>query len=108
MVRALARYGAYVREVETAAQALAAVESNGSVDVLVSDISMPGMTGIELAQTLRAQGNKVPILFVTGAELSGREHDAIAGLDVRVITKPFDMVDLARTVQSLMAGSTPS
>jgi FixJ family two-component response regulator len=61
---------------------------------------MPGMTGIQLAETLVRQGTTMPILFVTGAELDEREHAQVMELGVGLLKKPFDMQDLVRIVHS--------
>ncbi len=104
MARTLARYGGEITQAESAPQALAAVAGN-AFDVVVTDISMPGMTGIELASTLKAQQYPAPILFVTGAELNADEHAAIRALGGHLLKKPFDMVELGRRVQQLAATS---
>jgi signal transduction histidine kinase len=101
MARTLTRYGAHVTQAESAQQALDCVATHGTFDVLVTDISMPGMTGIELAQQLSRQSEVAPVLFVTGAELDAADRSNIEALDGRLLRKPFDMVELARTVASL-------
>jgi len=101
MARTLAQHGGEVREAESAPEALGIIESE-MPDVLVTDISMPGMTGIQLVETLRARRLDVPVLFVSGAELDAREQASIVALNARLLRKPFDMVELARAVQALL------
>jgi CheY-like chemotaxis protein len=101
MVRSLARHGAQVSEAESAYEAMKVIDQK-ALDVLVTDISMPGMTGIQLGERIQAQKLGIPILFVTGAEMDARDQASIAALDARLLKKPFDMFELARTVQSLM------
>ena len=66
--RALAQSGlaAQVDEAATADDALAKVNAPIAYSCLLLDHDLPGLSGIELAKKLRAQGNLVPILFVTG------------------------------------------
>jgi signal transduction histidine kinase/CheY-like chemotaxis protein len=100
MARTLTQHGAQVREAQSAAEALDTIEKD-LPDVLVTDISMPGMTGIQLVETLRARRVDLPVLFVSGAELDAREQASLVALNARLLRKPFDMVELARSVQAL-------
>jgi signal transduction histidine kinase len=102
MARTLARYGGQVSQAESGQQALERVSDNGSFDVVVTDISMPGMTGIEFAQALSEQGYPAPILFVTGAELNTDETAAVNSLGGNLLKKPFDMAELGKRVQLLV------
>ena len=66
--------------------------------VVLSDWNMPVMTGIELLETLRAEGNDVPLGFVTSEsspEFKDRAFDAGAAF---MITKPFTADDFQRVL----------
>lgn len=68
-------------------------------DLVVTDHLMPGMTGVELAKSLRTKLPHVPILLVSGfAEAHGVPH----GLPL--LNKPFRNADLAQSVVMLTAG----
>jgi CheY-like chemotaxis protein len=71
--RALARWDYEVFLSEGGADALVQLADGPPVDILVSDVTMPGMSGLELAGTARLKYPGLPILFVTalpiGAEL---------------------------------------
>lgn len=58
----------------------------GEPDCLVLDIHMPGMSGPALRDRLRAEGRRIPIVFITGhsAEENGAVGDA-----TRILRKPF-------------------
>jgi CheY-like chemotaxis protein len=58
--------GHTVIEVHSGRDALEILRSNRSIDILVTDHSMPGMTGIELARATREIRPDIPILLVTG------------------------------------------
>ena len=61
---------------------------------LIVDHHMPGMTGLELAEWLRAEGNTAPIMLVTGFPSRAiYARAAEAGID-EVLEKPFDEADL--------------
>jgi two-component system, LuxR family, response regulator FixJ len=68
---------------------------------LIVDHHMPGMTGLELAERLRAEGNTVPIMLVTG--LPSRAIYARAaevGVD-EVLGKPFEEADLLAFIDTV-------
>ncbi len=75
--------GAEIRCFENAARFLFDWEEKKEADLLLLDIEMPGMNGMELAKRLRAQGDPVQILFVTGAAdyaPEGYDVDAVSYL----------------------------
>ena len=78
---------------ETAIQLFAAVK--GKIDLLVSDVKMPGMTGPVLAERLRAVKPDLPVMLMTGYAGS-----IDCGCDV--LSKPFTMADLYRRVGDLL------
>ncbi|MCH1882212.1 response regulator [Agrococcus sp. ARC_14] len=84
----LASAGHVVATRENGEQALeAALEGDWSV--LVLDVMMPGMTGIEVLRILRARGDTTPIILLTAR---GQERDIEAGIAAGAddyITKPF-------------------
>ena len=102
MARALARYGATITEAHSAHEALDLLANGTTVDAIVTDISMPGMNGIDLARTLRSRGHAPPLLFVTGAELSDADRAQIDAMQARLLNKPFDMTELAHSVLQLV------
>ncbi len=99
MAETLSFQGALVTEATSAFTALDAVAIT-TIDVVVTDISMPGMTGVELAQRLHTDIS-APILFVTGAELDATDLATIDTLGGRLLRKPFAMDNLVRIVRSL-------
>ena len=104
MARTLTRYGGDVVQAASAQEALDSIARESRFDVLVTDISMPGMTGIELAQRLKTGLFNTPIIFVTGAELDADDQAEIARLGGVLLRKPFDMVELVRAVQQSAEG----
>ena len=84
-------------EAESGAAALDAIRAGG-VDLVLSDWNMPEMTGIELLESLRAEGWAGPFGFITsesGQATRSRAFDAGASF---VVTKPFAGDDLTRHV----------
>jgi CheY-like chemotaxis protein len=69
-----------------------------AVDVVVTDVGMPGVSGLEVARAAKANGRKIPVVIVTGwaerediAQAKGRDVDA-------VLIKPVDPDALAAAV----------
>jgi EAL domain-containing protein (putative c-di-GMP-specific phosphodiesterase class I) len=72
--------------------------SAGSIDLIVSDITMPQMTGLEMLGALREQNTIVPVVFLTGAPRVG---DAMSAMELgafRYLAKPIDLEQLRRVV----------
>ncbi len=58
--------GAEVVSVTSGAALLDRLAEDGKFDLVISDISMPWMTGIDAARSLRAAGNDIPVILMTG------------------------------------------
>jgi PAS domain S-box-containing protein len=86
-------------------EALAAHQQNPSrFQAIVTDLTMPHLTGIELIQRIRALGHDIPAVIITGY---GRDAGGakLAALPVcEVLYKPFGGEELARTLNSVMEG----
>ncbi len=75
-------------------------------DVIVMDVMMPGLSGVEVAERLRKQGNHTPILMLTARSQS---RDIITGLDAGAddyLTKPFSFDVLLARVRALLRRPT--
>lgn len=94
----------------TGPQALALAQAN-RYDVIILDVLLPGMSGLQLCQAIRERGDRVPILMLTA--LDAVEH-RIAGLDAGAddyLTKPFDFGELLarlRAITRRRSDRTPS
>jgi PAS domain S-box-containing protein len=92
-------------EASNGAEALALIESAGHLDLLFTDIVMPGgMNGAELARQAKALSPEMRVLYTTGYV---RSDDAAAlGEDVLVLKKPYALSELAEIVaQALKAAA---
>ena len=75
-------------------KALAILEEGASVDLVITDQAMPGMTGIQLVAAVRERQPEMPVVLATGyAELP-----AGAATDLVKLDKPFFEADLARSI----------
>ena len=57
---------------------------------LITDVRMPGMSGVDLQSHLIAQGRRVPVIFITAFPEEGSQKRALAAGAVCFLTKPFD------------------
>ncbi len=104
MAKALRRQGYEVLEAPAGESALEALESRRrAVDLLVTDLTLPGMTGGKLALEVRWLYPETPVVFITG---SSEDADA-AGLiqnqsNVSLLVKPFPVEELVREVDRIL------
>jgi CheY-like chemotaxis protein len=75
----------------------------GKIQVLVTDVDMGRMNGMELAESVRAQYPKLPILFVSGLPVPAAELEKVAP-GTMLLAKPFGAADLVEAVQKLSGG----
>lgn len=68
------------------------VESGSISDTacLITDLNMPGLSGLELQSLLRSEGHRTPIIFVTGYPSERDRARALDGGAVCFLAKPFD------------------
>ena len=97
----LRQAGYQVTAVVDGAQALAQ-QVEQARDLLVLDLMMPGLDGLEVCKALRARGGAVPILMLTA---KSTELDRVLGLELGAddyLTKPFSMAELLARVKALL------
>jgi signal transduction histidine kinase len=95
--RCLIDHGYDVVTARDAESALRALRST-SFDVIVSDIQMPAMSGIELVAEMRARGVEVPVVLVTGNPHLDTATKAVEYGVLRYLSKPVTPRDLVRVV----------
>jgi two-component system, OmpR family, response regulator MprA len=86
-------------------EALRALE-RGSFDAVVLDVLMPGRDGMDVCRTLRAAGNRVPILMLTARDTV---PDRVAGLEAGAddyLVKPFALEELIARIRALLRRTT--
>lgn len=102
LARSIERAGHIVVAVETGTKALPLVAS-GDFDLLLTDIVMPEMDGIELAQRSANLAPAMRVMFITGfAAVALNKKDAIPG-NAKVLSKPFHLRDLVGEINRLFA-----
>ncbi len=105
LVRALAREG---YDVEAVADGAAAVREAlaGAPDLLLLDLGLPGLDGLEVCRLVRRERRRLPILVLTARD---EELDLVQGLDAGAddyVTKPFRLAELLARVRALLRRGT--
>jgi DNA-binding response OmpR family regulator len=105
--RYLEQDGCQVRLAADGFAALAAVAER-TPDLVVLDLMMPGIDGLEVCRRLRRQLPDLPVVMLTAL---GEEADRVAGLEVGAddyVTKPFSPRELALRVRSVLRRAAPA
>ena len=88
---------------ESADVAQQKLATHPDIELLLTDVVMPGKNGRQLVETVRPFYPKLRVLYMTGYPRDAIVHNGILDSDVRLITKPFSMQELARELRSAFA-----
>jgi PAS domain S-box-containing protein len=93
-------------KVVTASDPLTAVriftELDGEVDLLLTDVGMPGMTGVELAARVHELREKVKVLYISGNLVDPYVQDNLIANNADLLAKPFTYTALAGKVREVL------
>jgi two-component system, cell cycle response regulator CpdR len=107
LVRALEKSGYAVDAVDRGTAALALVEAGEQFDLLLTDIVMPELDGIELAQKVALIAPNMRVMFITGfSAVSLRVGESMP--NAKVLSKPFHLRDLVLEVDRLFESEAAS
>jgi FixJ family two-component response regulator len=70
---------------------------------LIADIQMPGMSGIELQETLATQGRRMPIIFITAYPEERIRRQVLAAGALCLLSKPWDSDALVNFIESALS-----
>jgi FixJ family two-component response regulator len=104
----LERNGVVVSSFSTAGAFLAILGEAGSVDCIVADVRMPGLSGIDLAREMRMRNDKLPIILITA---HGDVDMAVAAIKLGAfdfIEKPFDESRLLESIRVAAGQTSPA
>lgn len=105
LVRALMLRGLRVRDFESGAEVLAyAADATEPVQLLITDIVMPGMYGYEVASAVRRRWPELPVLLLSGSHRASDGLITEAG-PTRYLAKPFAYADLLEQLDTLLGAS---
>ena len=108
MQELLAGWGLDTVVVTDPREALARLRSEpGAFDLVVTDLTMPGMTGIQVARAIAAIDPALPVILSTGYSY-GVSEDALRGANIRaLLRKPIETAALRGLVEAELGGAKP-
>lgn len=102
LVKALEKAGHKVTSFREGLSAFEEIKQT-SFDLLLTDIVMPEMDGIELARRASELDPSLKIMFITGFAAVALHPDSRAPKDAKVLSKPFHLRDLVAEVERMLA-----
>jgi len=97
----LTPHGYHVIECETGREAFDHVE-NEKVEVIILDLGLPDMDGIDLIREMRAKGSKIPIVVLSSRGDERGKVEALDGGADDYVTKPFGMAELIARIRAAL------
>lgn len=86
-------------------QALAMIKAEAAdIDLVITDYSMPGITGLQLAEKIIKIRKKLPVILCSGFSEAAIADEASKTINCRFLPKPLAMNVLARTIRELLSG----
>jgi DNA-binding response OmpR family regulator len=102
VLRALDREGFEVVLAERAEDALARIELGQSIDLIICDLNLPSMTGLDLYQRLREVGFDGRFMLTSGLSREDIEHQGTMPPGLAFLQKPWTLEDLSRGVRAVL------
>jgi signal transduction histidine kinase len=102
----LEEIGYWVLEASNAEDALRAVAKKPRIDLLFTDVVLPGASGRELADRIKQLYPHVPVLYTTGYTRNAIVHQGRLDPNIHLLNKPYTQQDLARKVRELLDAVT--
>ena len=100
--RVLAGSGYRVVRARGGDEALERVRAGDPIDLLLTDVMMPGMDGVELSHRVRTMRSGLPVLFTTGYSAKAIERLSSSGQKVHLLQKPFAPRRLLEVVRAVL------
>ena len=98
----LSRMGFEVSAHDNAESALAVIQDGAGLVLLATDMSLPGMSGVQLAHQMRAMGIDAPILLMSGHDEEDIEEAGGVPAPGCILQKPIGLADLRACVDDLL------
>ena len=101
MEQMLPTFQRFFRDVKTAVTGDEALEIflSGNIDVVVTDITMPGINGLELIKRIREKDRKIPVIITTSHDRNDYLKEAIRLYLVDYLVKPFGLDELKKVLE---------
>lgn len=94
-------------EATDAQTAIPLLQAKGPVDLLVTDVGLPGLNGRQLAEIAREARPGLKVLFITGYAQNATVRSGFLDEDMEMLTKPFSVEALAIKIRDMVGDGTP-
>jgi PAS domain S-box-containing protein len=105
IVDVLGDLGYNVIEARDANEAMPALTSKQHIDLLLTDVGLPGLNGRQLAEVARQHRPDLRVLFLTGYAEHAMQRSDFLGAGMEMMTKPFEVEQLGAKVSSIVQGA---
>jgi PAS domain S-box-containing protein len=105
LARLIDAQGFHAMPVASVAEARVTLSTDARIAGVISDVMMPGETGVQFAAWLREIHPTLPLLLISGHTGTELERDARASTEYDLLRKPFTGADLAGRIRSMLAGA---
>jgi PAS domain S-box-containing protein len=103
IVEMLGEQGYQTLEAIDGPSGLRILRANARIDLLVTDVGLPGMNGRQLADQARETRPDLKVLFITGYAESAAISDGFLQPGMEMITKPFDLDNLSQRIRAMVS-----
>jgi DNA-binding response OmpR family regulator len=107
IVEVLAELGYQALQASNGDGALAHIKSQTPIELLITDVGLPGMNGRQVAEIARKARPNLPVLFVTGYAPDAAIRANFLDPGMEMISKPFAMHELGAKVGTMLAERRP-
>ena len=102
IVSALTQLGYSVLEAGETSTALSVIEHHPEVDVLLTDVGLPGINGGQLADEATRRNGTIKVLFTSGYARDTIVHNGVLDSGVELLSKPFTIDTLGRKIVQVL------
>jgi two-component system, OmpR family, copper resistance phosphate regulon response regulator CusR len=106
LAKGLKRQGYEVRCAYTGSEALESAEGEPAIDLVVLDLGLPDIDGLEVLRELRARGSDVPVIVLTARTEAVDRAEALRLGAVEYLTKPLPFPDFLGSVRATLGGQS--
>ncbi len=100
----LTEVGYQCTQTDSVENALSLLNGDTPIDILLTDVGLPRMSGRELAEAARHCRPELPVLFMTGYTEQARDRDSFVGENMDILFKPFNVEELLSKFGRLLPG----
>ncbi len=102
VIEVLRELGYRTLEASEGRSAIPILESKAPIDLLVTDVGLPGLNGRQVAEIARQHRPGLKVLFITGYAENAAVRSGFLDPGMELITKPFALDDLASRVRAMI------